>query len=115
MIDLKLWKKKKKELKLTLLDLAEITGISISSLKDIFRGATPHPRIDTVKAIETALQLEENEIIVPRLTDEEKQLALYISGLSDEEKQLALLISQLTEEETSELSNFVDYIISKRK
>ena len=35
--------------------------------------------------------------------------------LSKEEKELATLISQLSEEEVNELSNFVDYIISKRK
>ena len=35
--------------------------------------------------------------------------------LSEEEKQLVSLIGQLTDEEVKELSNFVDYIISKRK
>ena len=35
--------------------------------------------------------------------------------LSEEEKQLVSLIAQLTDEEVKELSNFVDYIISKRK
>lgn len=35
--------------------------------------------------------------------------------LSEDEKQLVSLISQLTSDEVKELSNFVDYIISKRK
>lgn len=35
--------------------------------------------------------------------------------LSEEEKKLVSLIAQLTDEEVKELSNFVDYIISKRK
>lgn len=35
--------------------------------------------------------------------------------LTEEEKQLISLISQLTNDEVKELSNFVDYIISKRK
>ena len=35
--------------------------------------------------------------------------------LTEEEKQLISLISQLTSDEVKELSNFVDYIISKRK
>ena len=35
--------------------------------------------------------------------------------LSDGEKQLVSLIKQLTDEETEELSNFVDFILSKRK
>ena len=36
-------------------------------------------------------------------------------NLSDGEKQLISLIKQLTDEETEELSNFVDFILSKRK
>ena len=35
--------------------------------------------------------------------------------LSEEEKRLVSLIAELTDEETKELSNFVDYLISKRK
>lgn len=35
--------------------------------------------------------------------------------LSEEEKRLVSLITELTDEETKELSNFVDYLISKRK
>lgn len=35
--------------------------------------------------------------------------------LSEEEKKLISLIAELTDEETKELSNFVDYLISKRK
>lgn len=41
----------------------------------------------------------------------------YIMGWQDtpEENELINLILQLTDEETEELSNFVDYLISKRK
>lgn len=35
--------------------------------------------------------------------------------LTEEEKELVSLIAELTDEETKELSNFVDYLISKRK
>ena len=55
MYDIDLWKKRKKKLKLTLDDIAQTTGIGISTIKDIFRGATYAPRIDTVQAIEAAL------------------------------------------------------------
>lgn len=57
MYNLEIWKQRKKELKLTLDDISEQTGISISTIKDIFRGATYAPRIDTVQAIESALGL----------------------------------------------------------
>lgn len=38
-----------------------------------------------------------------------------IQEYTKEEKQLLSLITQMTDEEVEELSNFVDYIISKRK
>ena len=59
MYNLELWKLRKKHLKLTLEDIAERSGIGISTIKDIFRGATYAPRIDTVKAIEKALGIDE--------------------------------------------------------
>jgi transcriptional regulator with XRE-family HTH domain len=96
MVDLQLWKAKKKELKLSLQDIANITDISISTLKDILRGATTDPRIETVQRIERALGLDE-----PAETEQDNEL-------------LALL-HQMTEEEIIELTNYVDFIISKRK
>lgn len=63
MYDLQVWKIRKKELKLTLDDIAERTGISISTIKDIFRGATYAPRVDTVEAIERVLGINANKTI----------------------------------------------------
>ena len=63
MYDLELWKARKKELKLTLDDISERTGVSISTIKDIFRGATYAPRLDTVQAIEEALELTSNKSV----------------------------------------------------
>jgi hypothetical protein len=37
------------------------------------------------------------------------------SEYTEDEKKLLSLISELTEEETQELSNYIDFIISKRK
>lgn len=62
MYDLDLWKRKKKELNLTLQEIANKTQISISTIKDIFRGATYAPRIDTVQAIEKALGITDNGV-----------------------------------------------------
>lgn len=47
--------KAKKEKGFTFEELAKRSDISISALKDIFRGKTPAPRIDTMQAIEKAL------------------------------------------------------------
>lgn len=57
---LDLWKQRKKDLKLTYEDIAEKTGIAISTIKAIFGGATYAPRIDTVQAIEKVLKLDED-------------------------------------------------------
>lgn len=62
MYDLEIWKAQKKALHLTLDDIAEKTGISISTIKDIFRGATYAPRVDTVQAIEKVLGLDNKTI-----------------------------------------------------
>jgi transcriptional regulator with XRE-family HTH domain len=98
MIDLQLWKAKKKELNLSLQDIAQQTEVSISTIKDIFRGATTDPRIETVQRIETVLGLNEKTPPVRELTDDEKELFE--------------LITQLTENEIDELSNFVDFLLS---
>lgn len=69
MYNLEVWKKRKKELKITLDEIAESTGISISTIKDIFRGATYAPRVDTVQAIEQVLGLSDEQpqpVVPPR-------------------------------------------------
>ena len=90
-----------KDHKITYQDLSDKSGIALNTLKNIFRGKTENPRIDTMQAIERALGLE-NEKTPP---DE----------LSEGERELIALIKQMTDEETAELSNYIDFILSKRK
>lgn len=71
-MDLSLWKHKKKELKLTFDSLSKMSNVPKRTLEDIFSGRTPTPRIDTVKAIEKALGIDES------ITAEE-----YKKGFSD--------------------------------
>ena len=80
MLNIELWNKKRKEQKITLDILSEKSGIALSTIKEIFRGKTLTPRIDTVQAIERALGL------APTFTDEERALGLsenYAVVLSD--------------------------------
>lgn len=93
-MNLELWKKTKKEKKLTNQNISNLSGVPKRTIEDIFSGSTKSPRADTVEAIEKALG---------------------ISQAPKEENELLNLINQLNEEEIQELSNFVDYIISKRK
>lgn len=57
MINLSLWKNKKKELGYTFDELSNISGIPKKTLTNIFSGHTPTPRVDTVQAIEKALEI----------------------------------------------------------
>ena len=50
-------KKYMKENKISQVQLAEKSGIPLQTLRKIFSGLTPHPRIDTMQAIENALGL----------------------------------------------------------
>ena len=101
MVNLELWNNQRKKMKISLATLAEQTEISISTIKDIFRGATTDPRIETVQRIERALGL-----------DKEKSPP---SELTESEQELISIISQMTVEEVKELQTIANYIFSKRK
>jgi transcriptional regulator with XRE-family HTH domain len=101
MIDIETLKTIKKQKKMTLQDIADRSGIPKRTLEDIFRGYTRHPRLDTLQAIERALGLTQEQDPAPEYTEEERKLFA--------------LIEQLTDDEVAELSNFVDFILSKRK
>ena len=83
---------------ITYQELSDRSKIPLNTLKNIFRGKTENPRSDTKEAIERALGIEEQP-----------------SEYSEEEKKLLSLISELTDKEVQELSNYIDFIISKRK
>lgn len=100
-MDIELWKQRKKELRLTFDELAERSKVSRRQLLYLFNGDGKNAGIDTVQKIERALGLEQEK----SPTDE----------LSEGEKQLIELIKQMTDEEATELSNYIDFIISKRK
>ncbi len=100
-MDIEGLKQLKKEQKMTLQQISDLSGIPKRTVDDIFSGKTKNPRIDTMQAIERALGIEQEK--TP--SDE----------LSEGEKQLIELVKQLTDEEAEELSNYIDFIISKRK
>lgn len=52
-----------KEKGITYDELVKRTGISISTIKDIFRGKTTAPRIDTIQAIEKALGIDDKQTL----------------------------------------------------
>lgn len=94
MVNIKLWNEKRKEQNITLDELSKMTEISISTLKDIFRGKTTSPRIDTVQAIERALGLTSPTL---EWTDEEKALGVgnHKTALSAKEWRVLEAFSEL--------------------
>lgn len=104
-MNVELWKQRKKELGITFDELAELTNISRRQLLYLFKGKAKNPGIETVQRIEAALGI----------TDEVEKEKAPAPELTDGERELFELISQLTEQEIDELSNFVDFILSKRK
>ncbi len=72
-MDLNHWKQRKKELNLTIDEIAKLANLPKGSVQNIFAGYVPNPRIDTVEAIEKALGINQAPI---EWTDEERALGI---------------------------------------
>ena len=66
-------------------ELAKRSGLSISTIKKIFSGISQYPRIDTMQAIEAALELNQplnfTEEETQTLSNKEKELLSYFNLL----------------------------------
>ena len=82
-----------KKNKITYDTLSESSGIPIGTIKSIFSGRTPNPRLDTMQAIEEALGL--NKPL--EWTDEEKAAGVgrYPTYLSEDETEWIELRSEV--------------------
>ena len=58
-MNLELWKKIKKDKKLTIADISKLANLPKGSVQNIFCGYVPNPRTDTVEAIEKALGINQ--------------------------------------------------------
>ena len=92
-------KKYMKENKITYDDLSEKAKIPIVTLKSIFSGRTPNPRIDTMQAIEKALGLNQE----PREKLKQIPVAMY-DGLDG-----------LTDDQVQDVLKYIEFIKSKDK
>jgi transcriptional regulator with XRE-family HTH domain len=81
-------RKRKKELDITFEELSEKTDIAVSTLKEIFRGATKSPRIDTMQAIEKALNLDIQA--PPTLSEAEQRLLSAFRNLEPQMQEIIL-------------------------
>lgn len=78
-------REERKRKKITMKELSLRSGIPIRTLEDVFSGRTPHPRIDTMQAIEKALGLADGSPLdnarVNMLTDKETRLLMAFNSL----------------------------------
>ena len=87
MANIEALKKQKRALKMTFDELSLKSGIPKRTLENIFHGVTPNPRIDTMLAIEIALELSRSV----EWTEEEKNLGVssnYRERLTKDEMEL---------------------------
>lgn len=80
-------------------DLSSMSNIPLNTIKNIFRGKTQNPRIDTMQAIEKALGLDRETV----------------ADISVEERDFIEVFRQLTEEEKKEFFSIADFILAKRQ
>lgn len=81
----------KKTMKLrgiTQIELAEKSGIPLSTIRRIFAGITPSPRIDTMRAIEKALNLDIQA--PPTLSEAEQRLLSAFRNLEPQMQEIIL-------------------------
>ena len=80
--------------KITYEQLSEKSGIPLNTLKNIFSGRTPNPRIDTIQAIMRALELDQSAL---QWTEEEKAAGIgaHDIKLSEEEWEWIELLSEI--------------------
>ncbi|MBO7214558.1 MAG: helix-turn-helix transcriptional regulator [Clostridia bacterium] len=98
-------KKKLKSEKISYDLLSQKSGVPLNTLKNIFSKRTPHPRIDTIQAIERALGLTDGENANKGvfLTDDETRLLTAFRGLIPEMQEYILkIVENLTGEKAKE-------------
>ena len=107
MVHLEVWQEQRKKLRLSLQDIADATEVSISTIKDIFRGKTTDPRIETVQRIEAALGLDAKKITPTAETEGESQWMQLYYVLTDENRALLVKMIQEFERMSPERRRFV--------
>lgn len=85
-MDIENIKQEMKRKKITQIELAKISNVPLQTVKYILTGRTPHPRIDTMQAIEKALGLAdgsplENAKVGEMLNEKERRLITAFRGL----------------------------------
>lgn len=87
--------------KINYIQLSQMSGVPLNTLRNIFSGRTPNPRIDTMQAIERALGLTPTADEIAQgvsnynLTEDQDELLMLYDAIGDKlgkEAQKALLL-----------------------
>lgn len=96
-----------KEHKITYKMLAEMSGVPESTLKNIFGGFTPNPRMDTIEAIERALGINEKS------SPAEQESVKIPDALKPYQFAFFEGMDGLSEESVKDILKYVDYVKAK--
>lgn len=100
-------KKYLKAHKITYKQLAEMSGVPESTLKNIFGGFTSNPRMDTIEAIERALGINEKS------SPAEQESLKVPDSLKPYQFAFFEGMDGLSEESVKDILKYVDYVKSK--
>lgn len=115
-MNIEIWKKKKKELKLTHDDLAKISGVSRRTIAGIFGGDPKYesPTLNTITAIEKALGLDNSN---DGWTTEERSQGVTNSAtvnVNADEFELLELYRNLNKDEKTLIKSFIETMLNKK-
>lgn len=110
-MDISVWKKAKKEQKMTFDELSQKSGVPKRTLEDVFSGRTQEPRLSTIEAIERALGINEKSP-----TAQDAQPGVKIPD-SIKKVQLAFFegLDGLSEESVQDVLKYIEYVKAKEK
>ena len=99
-------KKYMKENNITYQELSDRSGIPLNTLKNLFRGKTKNPRIDTMQAIEKALGIENKKTPSDETEGAQEWMQLYYV-LTDENRDLLVKLVMAFKDMPPERRRFV--------
>lgn len=113
-MDIEKIKKYLKINKITYEELSKTSNVPIGTLKSIFSGRTPTPRIDTIEAIEKALGLDNSN---DDWTAEERSQGVTNSAtvnVNADEFELLELYGNLNKDEQKLIKSFIETMLNKK-
>lgn len=94
-----------KQQKLTYAKVAELSGLSLGTIKEVFSGRTKNPRLDTMNAICKALGLDYEVPLQPTILSNDRRIIAIGHGAPREEYELSEEDAAIVRELINRLNN----------